>query len=246
MHNKIIVVTGGATGLGFEIAKQFAVQHGTVIILDLHFDQNIDTFMKDNLINDYLPCDVSNPEQVNQVVKDIADKYGKIDVLINNAGIYPLCDFFAMTPESWKQTIDIDLNSVFYFTQAVSKIMKESTNGGSIINITTIDALHPSDDHAHYCAAKAGVLSLTKYSATILGKYGIRVNAIAPGLINRPTLKDDWPDGHARYLSRAALNHIPEPADIASACLFLASDYAKSITGTEIPIDCGVLSAKPY
>ncbi|MEG1180832.1 MAG: SDR family oxidoreductase, partial [Oscillospiraceae bacterium] len=124
--------------------------------------------------------------------------------------------------------------------------MTASKTGGCIINITTIDALRPSFGHAHYCAAKAGVLSLTLSCASALGQYGIRVNAVAPGLVDRPTLKKDWPDGYERFLSKAAVKAVPQASDIAAACVFLASDDAKAISGAEIPVDCGILAAAPY
>jgi len=142
--------------------------------------------------------------------------------------------------------MNIDLKSVYLTTQAVAKTMISNNIKGSIINIGTIDAMYPSIGHSHYSAAKAGVYSYTKASAYELGKHNIRVNLVSPGLINRPDLKDSWPDGYNRFMSTAALPYVPEASDIANSCLFLASEYANAITGINIPIESGVLSAPPY
>ncbi|MCX6053990.1 MAG: SDR family NAD(P)-dependent oxidoreductase [Chloroflexi bacterium] len=240
---KRIFITGGAKGLGLEIAKAFVECNGQVAIADLSIteEKSLELIQRFGMAQ-CLCLDVADPVQVDSAFQQL----GTVDVLVNNAGIYPTYDFFDLTPELWKQTIDIDLNSVFYCTQAAARQMIKAHQSGNIINITSIDALHPSWGHAHYCAAKAGVYSLTLSSASALGKYGIRVNAVAPGLVNRPTLKTDWPDGYQRFLAKAAIKTVPEASDIAAACIFLASDDAKAISGLEIHIDSGVLTAAPY
>ena len=240
---KHVVVTGGAKGLGLGISKTFASLDAAVTILDLGIDgKKEEELLSVPGIESVKKVDLSDPDAVFSVF----DKMGKIDVLINNAGIYPTRSFFEMTPEEWKRMIDIDLNSVFYTTQAAARKMKDNIEGGSIINITTIDYSHPSKDHSHYCAAKAGVRSLTLSTANELGKYHIRVNSIAPGLVDRPGLKESWPSGYERFLSKAPLKKIPTPQDIANVCVFLSSELASSITGAEIPVDSGILSAEPY
>lgn len=240
-NGKNVVVTGGGTGLGKVIATLFAGCGANVSVLDLGFSESAIAELTTLGINQYV-ADVTNTAQLT----DIFNQISPIDVLINNASIYPVADFVDMTAEQWKQMVDIDLNSVFYCTSIASKLMIKSNTHGNIINITTIDALHPSSGHSHYCSAKAGVVSLTKSTAHELGKYGIRVNAVAPGLVNRPDLKTSWPDGYNRFLSRSAIDKVPEPQDVAYACMFLASNYASAITGVELPVDSGVLTAAPY
>lgn len=241
--NKNILITGGAKGVGRQIAKLFSQLGGHVAVIDLNID---DETKKNYYIEQSFCADVSDPVQVENVFKSFYDLIGPVDILINNASIYPTCDFFDLTPESWQKMLDIDLNSVFFCTKEAAGQMIKSNIKGSIINITTIDAFHPSYGHAHYCAAKAGVYSLTRSCASRLGEYGIRVNSIAPGLINRPTLKEDWPDGFNRYMEKAPIKIIPEGIDIAYACGFLSSDYARAITGIEMPIDSGILTCEPY
>ncbi len=246
-RNKNILVTGGASGLGISIAREFAKAGANIYIADLKIPQNI----KEQLGSDSgkihtFNLDVTDAKGIAETVERIETELGTIDVLINNASVYPVVDFLDLTEKDWIQMHDIDLKSVFLCTQAVSKHMIKNNIEGSIINIGTIDALHPSTGHIHYCSAKAGVLSYTMSSAYELGLYGIRVNMISPGLINRPTLKEQWPDGYMRFTNKASIKRVPTPEDIAYACMFLASDLAKCITGIDIPVDSGVLCAPPY
>lgn len=235
---KTILVTGGCSGVGLSTVKAFAACGGCVIAADVLPPERAEERLAGSGSTTYVTMDVTDRQQVNAVF----ERY-PVDILVNNAGIYPTGELLELTPEQWQQMLNTDLNSVFYCTQAAAREMRER-GGGCIINITTIDAMHPSRGHAHYCAAKAGVQSLTRSCATALGKFGIRVNAVAPGLVNRPTLQRDWPEGCERFLSRAAIACIPEAEDIANACLFLAE--AKAVTGIELPVDSGVLAAAPY
>ena len=240
---KHAVVTGSGSGVGLAIAKAFAAAGARVTVADLHMEEARQAqLLSIPGIVRAVKLDVSDPAAVSRLFAGLE----AVDILVNNAGIYPTCGFFDLTPEKWEQMIEVDLNSVFFCTQAAAKNMRSGQRGGAIVNITTIDHIHPSRDHAHYCAAKAGALSLTRSSAAELGKYGIRVNAVAPGLVNRPTLKTDWPDGYQRFLSKAPLGIPPEADDIAAACLFLASDLARCISGVELPVDSGILAREPY
>lgn len=241
--DKSVLVTGGCSGVGLGIARAFASCGAQVTVADLQIDEAKEKELAQIPgILRAVKLDVSDPESVSVVFEELDG----IDVLINNAGIYPTCDFFSMTPEIWQHMIDVDLNSVFYCTQAAARKMRKQKNGGSIINITTIDHNHPSAEHAHYCAAKAGAHSLTLSCATELGKYGIRVNAVAPGLVNRPGLQTSWPDGYQRFTGKAPVSLVPGADDIANACVFLASDYARCISGIELPVDSGILASAPY
>ncbi len=242
LQNKHVLVTGGAKGLGLAIAKNFVAQNAKVTVFDLSIDTTLIEQLEKENIHSYASVDVSDFTQLSNAISNLEP----IDILINNAGIYPTCELLDMSISQWQYMMNVNLNSVFYCTQLVAKKMIKNKIKGSIVNITTIDSFKPSYGHSHYAASKAAVYSFTLSSAAELGKYGIRVNAVAPGLINRPTLKTDWPDGYNRFLDKAAIQSVPEADDIAQTCVFLASDVAKAISGVEIPVDSGVLTAAPY
>jgi NAD(P)-dependent dehydrogenase (short-subunit alcohol dehydrogenase family) len=124
--------------------------------------------------------------------------------------------------------------------------MIEAGHAGAIVNITSIEAVNPAPAHAHYSAAKAGLRMFTRSSAQELGQHGIRVNAVAPGLIHRPGIEQAWPEGVERYRKAAPLGRLGDVVDVADAVLFLASDAARWITGTELTVDGGVLTAQAY
>jgi 3-oxoacyl-[acyl-carrier protein] reductase len=217
------------------------------MLIDLEFDDAILNQLqtKDNRIL-AIRTDVSNGEQVGISFDKMHEEFGTPDILINNAAIYPTQDFLKMTEENWLNVFDVDVKSVFLCTQAVVKSMIESELKGSIVNIGSIDAFNPSPGHAHYSSAKAAVHSLTLYLASEFGKYGIRANTVSPGLINRPNLEATWPEGYSRYKNKAPLRKIPEPMDIANACLFLSSDLASSISGANLYVDCGIGTCALY
>lgn len=241
LHGRIALITGAGSGIGAGIAKRFAQAGADVAICDLK---------SASVICEYIvsigrralaaSADVSDPAQITSVFDTVSSQFGVPDILVNNAGIYPNASILEMTPAEWDQTIDIDLKSVFLCTQAAARKMIEAGKGGAIVNIGSIDATNPLAAHSHYAAAKAGVIAFTKAAAQELGRYGIRVNCVSPGLINRPGLSEAWPDGYQRFLSRAPIGRLGEPDDIGDACVFLASNAARWITGTNLIVDGGV------
>lgn len=241
LNGKVILVTGAGSGVGAGIAMRFALAGADVAICDLRpataVCENLERTGKKVLA---ISADVSDPLQVSSMFDELSNKFGVIDILINNAGIYPAADMLKMTPEEWDQTINIDLKSVFLCTQAAARKMIAAGKGGAIINIGSIDATNPLAGHSHYSAAKAGVIAFGKAAAQELGPYKIRVNTVSPGLINRPGLSNDWPDGYNRFMNKVPLGRPGEPEDIADACVFLASDAARWITGSNLIVDGGI------
>ena len=244
---KNVLITGFASGLGLSIANQFSEAGANLMLMDLEFDDIILNQLqtKDNRII-AMRTDASNGEQVEMFFEKMREEFGSPDILVNNAAIYPIQDFMKMTETNWQNVFDVDVKSVFLCTQAVLKNMIESELGGSIVNIGSIDAFNPSPGHAHYSSAKAAVHSLTLYLASEFGKYGIRANTVSPGLINRPNLEATWPEGYSRFIKKAPLRKIPEPLDIANACLFLSSDLASCISGANLYVDCGIGACALY
>jgi len=242
--SKTVIVTGALQGVGNVIAQEYLKLGANVCVADLGVDATKLDDENPNLL--YLKVDVSKKASVDFMVETVLSHFGKVDILINNASIYPISDFMTLSENEWDTMQLVDLKSVYLCTQSVAKSMIDKKVSGSIINIGTIDAFHPSYGHSHYSAAKAGVYSYTVSSSYELGKDNIRVNMVSPGLINRPGLKEQWPDGYKRFINKAAVKRVPEAIDIANACLFLTSDMAASITGVDIPVESGVLAAPPY
>src|SRR5262249_20655625 len=152
---------------------------------------------------------------------------GRLDVLINNAGVYPVAGTLEMAEGQWDEVVDLNLRGVFLCTQAAARQMITQSEGGAIVNITSIDAENPGEGHTHYGGSKAGVEGYTRAAAYELARFGVRVNAVAPGLIWREGIEADWPDGVRRWERSAPLRRLGLPADVADACLFLASPAAR-------------------
>ncbi len=192
-----------------------------------------------------LGASLNNVGDVDRLFSDATDAFGRVDVLINNAGSFPNSPLLDMTLDDWQRMYSDNMESTFLCTKAAGNIMKKD-GGGSIINIASTSALNPGSDHAHYNSAKAAAVMFTRSAAQELGQYNIRVNAVAPGLVYRPGLEEQWPDGFARYCDATPLSCVVQPEDVAEACLFLSSDKAARITGITLPVDAGVLTAMAY
>jgi 3-oxoacyl-[acyl-carrier protein] reductase len=249
-RGRSVIVTGASKGIGRGIALRFGEAGASVAV----FCRN-DAGRASEVVAEIVgrgskaivvPADLSDSASVARAIQEVLEAFGRIDGLINNAGIYPLVPLLEMTEAAFDETISTDLKSVHLMTQAVARAMIAGGRGGVIINITSIEAFDPAPMHAHYNAAKGGVFMYTRASALELGKHGIRVNAVAPGLIDRPGLDKDWPDGVNRYLATAPLQRLGQPSDIADACLFLASDAALWITGASLTVDGGVTSTQSF
>jgi NAD(P)-dependent dehydrogenase (short-subunit alcohol dehydrogenase family) len=191
-------------------------------------------------------ADVTQISDVERLLADTVESFGQLDVLVNNAGIYPLSSIMEMAVEEWDRVLDVNLRSTFLCTQVAAKEMIARETRGAIVNIASIEAINPAPMHSHYNAAKGGVLMYTRASANELGPHGIRVNAVSPGLIWREGLEQDWPDGVARYRHAAPLQRLGMPDDVADACLFLASAGARWITGANLLVDGGVMTKQIY
>ncbi len=250
LTGRVALITGSGSGLGQGLAVRFAQAGAKVIV---HFNasragsqavvERIEALGGEALA---LPADLTQPDEVTRLVTQAVAHFGRVDMLINNAGLYPLAGLLTMAATEWDAVIAANLRSAFLCTQAVARQMIEQGSGGAIVNITSIEAENPAPNHSHYSAAKAGVFMLTRSAAAELGRHGIRVNAVAPGLIWREGLERDWPDGVNRYLAAAPLGCLGMPEDVADACLFLASPAARWITGASLTVDGGVLTHQVY
>jgi NAD(P)-dependent dehydrogenase (short-subunit alcohol dehydrogenase family) len=184
-----------------------------------------------------LPVDISDPQQVAGLAERVRQQFGRLDILVNNASIISHANIQDLTLDTWRRTLDTNLTSVYLVTQAVLDLMAE---GGAIVNVAACLAAVGMRGKAHYTAAKAGVIGLTRSICKEVGGKGIRVNVVAPGVISTGEMSDLSPEQRGRYAYLSALGRLGRPQEVANAVLFLASDLASFITGATLPIDGGV------
>jgi NAD(P)-dependent dehydrogenase (short-subunit alcohol dehydrogenase family) len=244
LDNKVVLVTGAASGIGACIAERFLVAGASVVIFDI--DANGARQTADRL-KSFGPViaiegDVSCEENARAAVEQTSERFGALDVLINNAAIEIVGQVVDMSSGDWDRVLAVNLKSAFLFAKyAIPKMRKR---GGVILNISSIDAVVAYPGYAAYDASKAGLLALTKTLAVDHGRDGIRVNAICPGYTDTPLLREYFrrsPDGERQRVSALTPSgRIGLPLDVAEAALFLASDSASFITGAYLLVDGGL------
>jgi NAD(P)-dependent dehydrogenase (short-subunit alcohol dehydrogenase family) len=247
---RVVVVTGGGRGIGAGIALRFA-QAGAAVVVNYRAsaagaEETVARIAAGGGRALKVAGDVSQAADAERVMAAAGAAFGRIDALVNNAGIYPVAALLEMTEAAWDEVVDANLRSVHVCTQAAARRMVAAGSGGAIVNVASIEAHNPAALHSHYDAAKAGVVMHTRAAARELGPHGIRVNSVSPGLIWREGLDEDWPDGVARYSRAVPLGRLGRPDDVADACLFLASPAARWITGADLLVDGGVMTNTVY
>ena len=238
---KVAVVTGAARGIGLAISKKFLEEGYRIAILDIDQKTLSQTMKQDFDTNNVLglECDVSEPDQVDQSVNRVVDHFGRIDVLVNNAGIAEFKPMLETTYEEWSRILAVNLNGPFICTQACTPFMLKN-EGGSIVNIASISGLRASTLRIAYGTSKAALMHLTKQQAAELGNKGIRVNAIAPGPVDTAMAKKvHTADIRSDYHDVIPLNRYGLEEEIADAVWFLCSDSASYINGQIIAADGG-------
>lgn len=256
LSGKTAIVTGGAWGIGFGIAYRLAEAGAKVVIADINHAEATKAVAELNnqgWAAKAIQVDVSSEEEVKAMVEETVNALGTLDVLVNNAGIYPATLFSQMTLADLEKVLAVNLKGVFLCCKYASAQMINQGRGGKIINITSIDALHPSSvGLAHYDASKHGVWGLTKNIALELAPYQISVNAIAPGGINTPGVIQaqkttssssgtDMPKLLETFLATIPMHRLGEADEIGKVALFLASDMSSYMTGAQIVVDGGAL-----
>ncbi len=255
LSGKTAVVTG-AVGIGFGIAYRLAEAGANIILasrLLQEAEESVNKLTEKGSKAKAVQCDVSVEEDVKKMVESAVAVYGSVDILVNNAGIYPSIPLLQMTLSDFEKVLAVNLKGVFLCTKYVSEQMIKQGYGGKIINITSIDALHPSSiGLAHYDASKHGVWGFTKNVALELAPHKIWVNAIAPGGIltegvrqmqskHPATAAIDPAKLLETFLAKIPMHRMGEPDDIGKVALFLASDMSSYMTGSQIVVDGGVL-----
>lgn len=242
LSGRTAIVTGASGGIGAGIARRFGEAGAHVIC---HYHGNKDA--ADTIANGIksaggkataVKADVTLAKEIAALL----DKAGGADILINNAGIQPVKMFNDLSESDWTEMMAANVAGPFLLVRSFADALRKSGKGGAVVNIASIEGHNPAPGHGHYATSKAALLMFTKAAAMELGAHGIRVNSISPGLIHRDGIEEGWPEGVGRWKKAAALQRLGRPEDIADAALFLASDAARWITGTDLIVDGGVMA----
>jgi 3-oxoacyl-[acyl-carrier protein] reductase len=243
LEQKVVVVTGGAQGIGLCAAERFAQEGAIVAIWDFNEDKGNAgaTSLKEKGYNvRFQQVNVVDMASVKAAARSLVEETGKIDVLVNNAGITRDATLLKMTEEQWQQVLDVNLGGVFHCTQAVAPHMVEQKSG-CIINTSSVVGLYGNFGQTNYVASKSGVIGMTKVWARELGRKGIRVNAVAPGFIATDMIETVPEKVIDKLVAQTPLARMGEPEDIANAYVFLSSDLASFISGTVLSVDGGIV-----
>ena len=244
LRGRVVIVTGGASGIGEAIVEAFATQNSRVAFLDIQ-DTAADRLVHKIKAAGFIPpayshCDLTDVTAIKASIEDILQRFNTVDVLVNNAGNDLRHSIEEVTPESWDQTMAVNLKHQFFMTQAIIPFMKQAGQG-SIINMSSISWAIPSTGLPVYVTAKAAIVGLTRTLAHELGVHNIRVNCVMPGAIQTERQERLWftPAYKAEMLARQALKRIIWPEEVARLVLFLAAEDSAAITNQSFVIDGG-------
>jgi 3-oxoacyl-[acyl-carrier protein] reductase len=242
LAGKVVIITAAAgTGIGSAVARRCLEEGASVVVSDRHERRLGET--RDCLAADHgdrvlaLPCDVTDEGQVQALIAGAARQFGRLDVLINNAGLGGTGSVLDLTDEEWHRVLDVTLTGTFRCTRAALRQMVAQGNGGAVVNNASVLGWRAQAGPAHYAAAKAGVMALTRCAALDVAGHGIRVNAVAPSLAMHPFLaKVTSEELLADLAGREAFGRAAEPWEVANVMIFLASDYASYLTGEVVSV----------
>jgi 2-deoxy-D-gluconate 3-dehydrogenase len=245
LSGKVAIVTGGALGIGNAIATRLAEAGAAVVIADRDAEKAkvaAAAFTELGWKASAVATDVSDEAQVEAMIVHAVSTFGSVDIFVNNAGIYPSKPILEATAEDFEKTIHVNLKGAFFANKAAAKQMIAQGKGGKIINITSIDALHPSMvGLALYDASKHGLWGFTKNFALELAPHGITVNAIAPGMVATPGT--GMGEGFDAFIAKIPMGRMADADEIGKVALFLASDLSSYMTGSQVVVDGGFLLA---
>ena len=239
---KVCVITGASRGIGRAIAERFAQEGATVIAGGVARNEAPDWIASSKHEGpvEYMHLDVRDSDAVFATMREVAVTHGKIDVLVNNAGVQ-YSELIGMSQDAHtRQMLEVNTYGTLVLSRHASRIMQQQREG-CIINIASAVAIHGNAGQSAYAASKGAVISYTKSAAKELARYGIRVNAIAPGLVDTDMLRASYSEKLQDRIKRIPLGRLATPADIAAACAFLASEDATYITGQVIAVDGGAI-----
>jgi acetoacetyl-CoA reductase/3-oxoacyl-[acyl-carrier protein] reductase len=233
LDQKVVLVTGGASGIGKAVVSAARRDGARVASLDV---TRPDAASDEEVL--HLPCDVRSSLSVDSAVEEVISHFGGIDGLVQCAGITRDGVLWKMQDDDWRDVLDVNLTGAFVVLRAVVPTMR-ARGGGAVVNVTSINGLRGKFGQSNYTASKAGLIGFTKTAARELGAFGIRVNAVAPGMVRTPMIESLPAEFVTKAEEEAALKRISEPEDIADAVVFLLSDAARQITGETLRVDGG-------
>ncbi len=242
LEGQVALVTGGARGIGRGIALCLAEEKAKVVIVDVLEEDGKKTVSEVKSKQgeaEFSKVDITKSESVEKLIADVVHRFGRLDILINNAGIAtPPAWCYDMSYDDWHSAIQTHLNGTFYCIKAAAKVMKQQKYG-RIVNISSLAAVHGASTQINYVAAKFGIIGITFTAAKELGPYGITVNCIQPGFIRTAMTAILLEQGEDRYVKQTAVRRIGEPSDIANAVRFFVSPASNFITGVVMRVDGG-------
>lgn len=246
---RVAVVTGAGGGIGGGIARAFA-QAGTAVVAGYRTGAAAADAVVAEIVDGggravAHAADVTDPTQCAGLMAAAVSSFGRLDAVVANAGIQPVAPLAGMSATQWDEVVRVDLGGTFTTLQAAADVLRPA-GGGAIVLVGSVEAGYGAAGHVHYGAAKAGVVALARGAAVEYGPAGVRVNVVSPGLVARPGLAEQWPEGVARWHAAAPLRRLGTPEDVGRACVFLASPDASWITGQELRVDGGVSVAAPW
>jgi 3-oxoacyl-[acyl-carrier protein] reductase len=238
-QDQIVVVTGAGRGIGYSLAERFRSEGAQVVIAEKNMETGAASAQKLNAT--FEPLDVSDSGNVQQVVESVVKQFGRIDVWVNNAGIAHKGYAVDLEPSDWDADIGVMLSGAFYAAKYVGNVMIEQRQG-SMVNVASVNGLFAQKGRAPYCSAKAGLIMLTKVLASEWAEHGVRVNAVAPGVVMTELVQQGIDQGivtEQTYLSRIPMGRMGDLNEVVEAVTFLASDEASFITGEVLRVDGG-------
>lgn len=239
LTGRVVAVTGASGGIGAGIADRFAAAGASLV---LHHRSDATPSAAGEHVT--VRCDLTDAVAPARVIATAVERFGRLDALVNNAAVQTLASFLDMTEGEWSDMIDTNLTACHRLTQEFARHVTQRGGDGSVVHISSVEGTQPAPGHGHYGVSKAALLMHTKAAALELGHLGIRVNAVSPGLVDRPGLDQEWPDGVGRWREKAPLGRLGTPGDVGDACVFLCSPMASWITGVDLVVDGGI-SARP-
>jgi len=248
LTGKVALVTGASANIGAGIARRLAEAGAAIAVHYRGGRDNAEALVAEmNARGEKavaFHAELTDPAVVKTMFAKIADALGTVDILVNNAARQTHSTIGEMSTDEWRRMLAANLDGVFNATQAMTNALIAKQHSGTIVNIASIEGLHPALTHGHYATTKAGLIMFTRATALEFGRHGIRANAVSPGVIYNDGIEAAWPEGVERWMSAVPLGRMGTDQDVADAVLFLASPASRFITGANLVVDGGI-TARP-